>query len=298
MIEVAFNLDKFTLDCAYVAAHSLLAHTSKAVRLIFLLENSAPNISAAWIKRFQSLPTKGFVEFIKVNNTSFRHCKSLFGSLATYLRIYAPQFAQTNRLIYSDSDVVFTTDVTELYNLPLNNAIIALPGGVEVASRGDKEKAVLTAFGRQPDDLYYGSGLAVIDVAQYLESHKIARCEEVAKKWAPNLLLHEQTLWNCVFSNAEILGLNEKWCQSPPLKKGEAFSDPVSGIIHFAGSPKPWDLFGEFFHHSYHRWARAARKAHRQKQVFTKYFNLFSFQRAYRIRKQYAVWFGSVINKL
>lgn len=299
MIEVAFNLDEFTLDSAYVAACSLLANTSEPVRLLFLLESSAPDLPTTWIQRFTGLASKkGSVEFIKIDNTAFRHCKSLFGSHATYLRIYAPKFAQTSRLIYSDTDVIFTTDIKELYSLPLNNATIALPGGVKVSTRSDKERAALTASGRQPNDLYYGSGLAVIDVSKYLQKNKVSQCEESAKQWAPNLLLHEQTLWNCVFSPDEILDLEEKWCQSPPLKKEEFFADPTPGIIHFAGSPKPWDLFGEFFHHSYHHWAQAAKKAHRGSQVVTKYFNPKFLQRAYRIRKQYAAWFGPIANKL
>jgi lipopolysaccharide biosynthesis glycosyltransferase len=33
---------------------------------------------------------------------------------------------------------------------------------------------------------------------------------------------------------------------------------PERGIYHFVGSPKPWDLFGEFFHSYSHIWNEAS----------------------------------------
>lgn len=298
MIEVAFNLDKYTLECAYVSAHSLLAHTKESVRILFLLESQAEELPKRWLRRLADLSTKARVEFIRVDNSAFRHCKSLFGSHATYLRIYAPQFSETERMIYSDTDVVFTDDIKKLHDTPLHGATIGLPGGEKISCRSEKERRALTAFNRSPQDLYYGSGLAIIDVGKYMAAGKISLCEAIAKDWAACLTLHEQTVWNCAFTSAEMMGLDNRWCQSPPLKKGEPCDPFVPGIVHFAGSPKPWDLFGEFYHHSYGVWAAAQRAAGRHSQVLTKYFNAWALKRAYRIRKQYAVWFGPLAHKL
>ena len=137
-----------------------------------------------------------------------------------------------------------------------------------------------------------------MDARKYLAADKIALCETIARDWAAHLTLHEQTIWNCAFSREEMTGLDNTWCQSPPLKKGESFAPFVPGIVHFAGSPKPWDLFGEYYHHSYEVWAAAQRAAGRRSQALTKYFNALAIKRAYRIRKQYAVWFGPIVNKL
>ena len=297
MIEVAFNLDKYTLECAYVAAHSLISHSSESVRILFLLEAQSKELPKRWMSRFARLPAKATVEFVKIDNTAFRHCKSFFGSHATYLRIYAPRYAKTERIIYSDTDVVFTCDIRELRDLPMNDATIALPGGTAIADRSNKEKEALRAFGRAEDELYYGSGLAVIDTKKYLNSGKVEDCEGLANNWAAHLKFHEQTIWNCVFTGAEIQGLDAKWCQSPPLGKGQPFR-PVPGIVHFAGSPKPWDLLGEFYHGAHPAWADAARKANRRVCRITKYLDYPAFVRAWRIRRQYAVWLGPIVNKL
>jgi len=297
VIEVAFNLDKYTLDCAHVAAHSLASHAGEPVRVLFLLESSAPELPADWRKRLENLSPNAKVEFVTVDNTAFRHCKSFFGSHATYLRIYAPRFAETSRLIYSDTDVVFTSDARELRDLPMNGATIALPGGTPVSGRPEQEKEALLACGRGKDDLYYGSGLAVIDTAKYLGSGKIQRCEEIARSKAPHLKFHEQTIWNCAFSAEEIRGLDGKWCQTPPVGRGPAFR-AAPGIVHFAGSPKPWDLLGEFCHAAYPIWADAARKARRSPRKLAKYFDSSTLVRAWRIRRQYAAWIGPIANKL
>lgn len=297
MIEVAFNLDRYTLECAHVAAHSLALYTSEPVRVLFLIESSASELPAGWRERFENLSPNATVEFVVVDNTAFRHCKSFFGSHATYLRVYAPRFAKSSRIIYSDTDVVFTSDVRELRDLPMKGATIALPGGAPISGRQEIEKEALLACGRGRDEQYYGSGLAVIDAAKYLGSGKVERCEEVARNMAPHLKFHEQTIWNCAFTAAEIRGLDGKWCQTPPVGGGRPFNaDP--GIVHFAGSPKPWDLLGEFCHGAYPIWAAAARKARHSPRNVAKYFDSSKLVRAWRIRRQYAAWIGPIANKL
>jgi lipopolysaccharide biosynthesis glycosyltransferase len=291
MIEIGFAVDRFTEDCAYVAIHSLLKRSSKPVSIMVCYESRESRPGKNWEKK---LKTQGFqfdLRYCKIDISKFLKCKNFFDSWTNYLRIYAPDCCEYNKFIYSDVDVVFSDDVYELHKLDISNKIIALPGGIPCSERSTKEQKALFAYGRAPQELYFGSGLAVINVKDYRDSKISRKCEEVAARIPESLLFHEQSIWNCVFSNDDILPIEERWCQCLPLNTSDLMPDLKPGIYHFAGSPKPWDLLGEFYHKSYEVWAAAARDAGMYSQKYRKYIDLNYLKRAKRIRRQYDSWF-------
>ena len=291
MIEIAFAVDKFTELCAFVAIHSMLKNSSRHVSIIILHEDREPRPGDRWEEKLKSQGFDFSIRYQQVDASVFRKCKSLYNSYTNYLRIYAPKYAQSSRIIYSDVDVVFTTDVACLDALDLEGAIIARNGGSPCKTRSLQEQQALYACGREEQDLYYGSGLAVIDVEAYNSSNKAELCEDIATKYAAHLKFQEQTVWNCVFSASESIGIDERWCQTPPLKKSDSQKNFDPGIIHFAGSPKPWDLIGEYFHPAYSTWIAEAQDAGIKFHAFAKYFQGDNWKRALRIKKQYKVWF-------
>lgn len=291
MLEVSFAVDKYTEECAYVAIHSMLKHASEPVSVLVLYENEEEMPGQHWERQLLAEGFRFDLRHQQVNVDAFRHCKALFNSHTNYLRIYAPRYATSERILYSDVDVVFTDDVVQIARMELGRACIARNGGSPCTTRGDAEKALLYEFGKTPEDVYYGSGLALINVKTYRSTEVISRCEAIAQSHAFALKYHEQTLWNCVFSGPESKGIPEKWCQSPPLRKQDAFPPLVPGIVHFAGSPKPWDLLGELSHPAYKIWEGAAREAGLRLTKFKKYFRKSDWQRAIRIRGQYGQWF-------
>ena len=67
--------------------------------------------------------------------------------------------------------------------------------------------------------------------------------------------------------------------------------NPIStSIIHFMGSPKPWDLGAEMLHPYADIWNEATAVAGLAFHKLRKYFQLYSWKRAWRIRRQYSVW--------
>jgi len=268
----------------------MLKHASAPVSVMILYDSREKLPGADWSRKLKGFGFDFELRHQMVDVTAFRHCKDFFNSYTNYLRVYAPDYAESDRIIYSDVDVVFTADIADLHSLNIGRAMIALPGGVACGTRGEKEKPALRAYGKNDKDLYFGSGLAVINVAAYLQAAKLQACKDVASRFGPSLIYHEQTIWNCVFHSNEIFRLDEMWCQSPPLKKSETCKPFLPGIVHYAGSPKPWDLLGEYFHHSYKIWRDAAISAGMKNQTVTKYFDVCTLQRAVRIKNQYRVW--------
>jgi lipopolysaccharide biosynthesis glycosyltransferase len=194
-------------------------------------------------------------------------------------------------VVYSDADVVFQENVENLVfetNAGVNGLALIKAG--KCANQPEREQALMREHGKAPDDDYYFSGLAVLDLQKYNEHRLVQKSEEIARNSSSKLDFHDQTIWNCVAK--EIESIDGRWChlaypgillQYPP----KSF---IRGLIHFVGSPKPWDLLGEIYHPYSQIWVDAAKKAGLLFPRIRKYFQLYSWQRAWRIRKQYSVW--------
>lgn len=295
--EVAFAVDQYSEDCAFVAIHSMLMHAKSAVHVLILYDKHGQKPGKEWMTRVSSLDSKNRIRYIEVDISPYRSAKSLFNSWSNYLKLEAPNFALGDRLIYSDADVVFTADINELCITNMDGKILAL-NALSHNERmftcqecPERERRVLYGAGRSPTDPYYGSGIALINCKEYLKSGIDLKCREIAAKQSAFLLFQDQTLWNCALEEGQISLIDMRWCQYPPMLASDQMTELTPGIIHFMGSPKPWDLFGEYFHRGHKLWAAAARAAGLRHHAVRKYFRPADWKRFNKIQKQYRRFF-------
>ena len=293
--EVWFAVDHRTSECGSVAASSLLAHRPRGSRTIlrvaYVFGEPAP--ATWWPILLKKAAPEREIDFsqVPIDVGAFSNCKALFDSRAAFLRLLIPLHAHKNRVVYSDADVVFQENIENLVfetNAGVNGLALIKAG--KCANQPEREQALMREHGKAPDDDYYFSGLAVLDLQKYNEHRLVQKSEEIARNSSSKLDFHDQTIWNCVAK--EIESIDGRWChlaypgillQYPP----KSF---IRGLIHFVGSPKPWDLLGEIYHPYSQIWVDAAKKAGLLFPRIRKYFQLYSWQRAWRIRKQYSVW--------
>ena len=149
------------------------------------------------------------------------------------------------------------------------------------------EKELLLSCGKKLEDFYFNSGLALINTDKYRSKRLSEKAMDFAEKNRSILPFHDQTIWNCIIEDAGIL--DKKWCHYayPKIKNKVEWND---GILHFVGSPKPWDLIGELFHPYADTWYEAASKAGIVLPKISRYFKREYWKRAYRIRHQYKSW--------
>ena len=164
---------------------------------------------------------------------------------------------------------------------------MALIKAGKCANQPEREQTLMREHGKAPDDDYYFSGLAVLDLQKYNEHRLVQKSEEIARNSSSKLDFHDQTIWNCVAK--EIESIDGRW-NFLAFPKSEISIFPDKGLIHFMGSPKPWDLLGEIYHPYSQAWVDAAKKAGLLFPRIRKYCQLYSWQRAWRIRNQYSVW--------
>lgn len=214
----------------------------------------------------------------------------MFDSRAAFLRLVIPDFAESQWVVYSDVDVVFKEDI---YRLVAESELDGNPIGMikagSCANQPERERALLEECGKNKSSDYFFSGLALIDNEKYAAQKLVEKCNAFARKYKAKLDFHDQAIWNCTLPNIKMI--DNRWCHLAFPGRAQVDTEFPSGLVHFVGSPKPWDLLGEFYHPYSKVWIEAARRSGLKFPRIRKYFQIYSCKRAWRIRKQYSVWF-------
>lgn len=194
-------------------------------------------------------------------------------SVETYYRLIIPQLMpEYHKILYLDCDMVVDRDVAELYDEPLDGAIIGAVKDIDVAgqvslrqNRWD-EYAVKKVGLEGPYD-YFQAGVLVIDLDRLREQTSSQKLIKLAllTKWR----CHDQDVLNRV-CRGKIHYLPQRWntlmdwrepdgrsrmaiMKMAPRKLYEEYTEARKApwIIHFAGYQKPWDTvdcdFAEYF---------------------------------------------------
>ena len=189
------------------------------------------------------------IDFIDMGD-EFKDAKTTkFWTTPTFYRLDLPSLLSTyNKCIYLDGDAVVEKDLSELYNIDLEDNYV---GGVRDCGLGDDYAKIL---GISDMDKYINAGVLLMnlkklrddkleDKFKWFVENKVNKCNEI-------LLQDQDTVNACCFDKIKILPpkyncmqhfINKNYCVSFYGKdqNDEAFNDPV--VIHYAASfLKPW----------------------------------------------------------
>jgi lipopolysaccharide biosynthesis glycosyltransferase len=151
--------------------------------------------------------------------------------LNVYVRIFIAGFLpkEIKKAIYLDVDMIVRKDVSELWNIPLGQHIIAgVPDRSQVISSSWGGIENYRELGLNGNWKYYNSGLLVINLERWRETNlsvEIINCIEKNKKHA---IFPDQYGLNVIFAN-KWLELDKRWNTYAP----DSEIDPY--IIHFIG---------------------------------------------------------------
>ncbi|EOS7950473.1 glycosyltransferase family 8 protein [Enterococcus hirae] len=189
------------------------------------------------------------VEFLKINKKFFENVVTSDRIPETaYYRIAIPELFRgknVERLLYMDCDMITVKDVTPLWDLEFNGAILA---AVEDAGFHQRlEKMEIPAKSTR----YFNSGLMLINVEKWLEQDITKKVLTFIEENPEKLRFHDQDALNAILHDRWI-PLHPKWnaqgyimakAKKHPTPQGEkeyeeTRKDP--SIIHFSGHVKPW----------------------------------------------------------
>ncbi|EMF0503620.1 glycosyltransferase family 8 protein [Enterococcus hirae] len=189
------------------------------------------------------------VEFLKINKKFFENVVTSDRIPETaYYRIAIPELFRGKNvepLLYMDCDMITVKDVTPLWDLEFNGAILA---AVEDAGFHQRlEKMEIPAKSTR----YFNSGLMLINVEKWLEQDITKKVLTFIEENPEKLRFHDQDALNAILHDRWI-PLHPKWnaqgyimakAKKHPTPQGEkeyeeTRKDP--SIIHFSGHVKPW----------------------------------------------------------
>jgi len=177
------------------------------------------------------------VRRIEIDPKRFDDLPVLRGHLtrSTYLRLLIPDlFADEDRVLYMDCDMVVTEDLSPLATLPLGNAAVAAvlcpsPHADELSDMG-------MARGE-----YFNAGLLVMNLPVWRAERLAERCVALLSDPARPLLSEDQSALNLV-ARGRVLPLPARFnvYSDPAAYDGQTELPDNPAVIHYVVRLKPW----------------------------------------------------------
>lgn len=152
---------------------------------------------------------------------------------AAYGRIFVGEVLPptVKRVIYLDCDTVALADISELWTLTQETAILAA-----CPDTGSGVEAQKRAIGMSPESTYYNSGVMVMNLAAWRARNIGDKLIELAQT-IPNCRTWDQDPLNLLLAS-EVTPLPRIW----NIQLGGEPLPADARIAHFSGRTKPWQL--------------------------------------------------------
>jgi lipopolysaccharide biosynthesis glycosyltransferase len=248
-ISVAVCADKNIEVGLHVTLYSLLESSQNPVKIYFLQKGYLSEDIEALHKTLA--PFAGLYKLIVIDfdDSVFSNYKGLYGSKFTFTRIMLATLIPDERIIYLDSDLAITRDLTDLFQVDLNGYVIGASGVGSI--EWSIERDFFISLGLDKEAKYFNAGVLLIDLDRWRTLNITKKCIEFADNNAKILRDADQAVLNYIFYRNNFLELDKSYNHAL-----YPFSKPVDlhesdSIFHFIGAPKPWDFCGEFVHRNY-----------------------------------------------
>lgn len=252
-IPIFFSTDDNYVPFLDVTIRSLIANASRDYKYHIVVLNTG--LDSSKTDKFKELEDENFrIEFKNISYAikDIEHklpIESHFG-LACYYRLFIQSlFPEYDKILYLDCDITVLGDVSELYNIDLEDNYIA---GVienwilhsEVFSHYTKE-----AVGIESKD-YINSGIMVMDLAKLRENKIEEQFVDLINTYNFNVIDPDQSYINYL-CRGKIKYLPFEWNRTPL----EIIECENPKIVHYALGTKPWHVPDMFL--GYHFWEYA-----------------------------------------
>jgi lipopolysaccharide biosynthesis glycosyltransferase len=210
---------------------------------------------------------------------------SLHGDWTCYGRLLLADFIDEDQVLYLDSDLIVEEDVLTVENFDFQGTILAAVGGGKFRYTLG-HKFYINQIGIDPDLEYFNDGVMLLNLREWRLRNVKQKCLQIANLYPLDLPSHDQSLLNitCMGNFAKLpSSFNCEW--------GPGGTKPsVSGnmILHFIGSPKPWDPLAFLIHRGYDSWAAYQQSSWTKRLVKMRAADL---KRAWNIRRSYIRYF-------
>jgi lipopolysaccharide biosynthesis glycosyltransferase len=149
--------------------------------------------------------------------------------------------------------LVVELDVLETEAIDLNGYALAAVNGSKLKFVLDGE-FIIREIGISPESEYFNSGVMLMNLQKWRSEELKEKCLDVARKYPTEIRSHDQTLLNAIFAN-NYARLPQKYnCAWLGYIPKPVVANDM--ILHYVGSPKPWDIGGKILHAGYKTWRK------------------------------------------
>lgn len=235
-MHVAFCCNSAYLDCTTVAIYSLLSHAKSHVTVNLIVHD----VQNSAIEAIQSLVdgANASLKVIHVSNFDQHNWKkSAYWNEANYLRLMIPNLIQEDKVLYLDSDLIVTRDLSELYETPFDGAWVV--GALEYPHLAAKYQIPI-----KPGEPIINTGVMLMNLDALRQVSFFEKCIEIHHQYKAQIVWMDQCVINkCTEGRKKIV--SNQWNQliHAHLFNRASFASTISGknaILHFSGPIKPW----------------------------------------------------------
>ena len=253
-IPVFFAADNNYAPFVAVALASMLGKASKNYFYkIYVLTTDLSHEYTEQLKNIcrDAMPGNASVEFVSLREEMEKtsgtfHLRDYY-SRETYCRIFIPRFfSQYDKVIYLDSDLVVTGDISELYNIDIGDNLVGAAIEEVMQSFDVFGTYVEKALGI-PREKYFSAGVLLINAKKYREENIEEKFIALMNRFKFRVTQDEDYL--NVLCKGKVKWLDVGWNKS--AYKTGGFDEKNLKIIHYKINWKPWHynhvLYEEYF---------------------------------------------------
>lgn len=265
-IPIAFAFDDNLLVPACVCLSSLLINANPTTFYdVFILHSRDSLQNKSLLQKVQDAYSQCNITYVEVVD-EFADGYEIRGiTKATYYRLLIPRLIpQYSKIIYADVDIIFRMDMSELYNIDINDVCVAATYdiGMLLTKAGKKHMGDLGLI----NGAYMQAGVLLLNTAKIKECDLESQFKSLYKH---NYKFQDQDILNITchqshmrlpmkynMTDYSFLFLREKNSYFESLPEYELIEAMAKGNLHFNGH-KPWikyslnfDIWWEYYRRS------------------------------------------------
>lgn len=249
-IPIVFAFDDNYKIPAYVAINSLMSSKKPDTNYrIFVFDCG---ISHETKKEMEKIAP---IQWLHFDLSQVKNYPNGYSGLGTYARLFIADQLNYDKIIYSDVDVVFKKDLSDIYQTNMTGYDWAGP----MMETKNETKGPHSHFPENHNDFIYSPGFMIINAKRWRDNRMLARCQKIIATFNKRLLMYDLDVLNLASSQIKAIPLTycalENLRYKPTLQEMPEYSwlknvysdqellqaknDPA--IVHYAGGvPKVW----------------------------------------------------------
>jgi len=212
--------------------------------------------------------------------SEYRGLLPLHGDLMTYFKLSRPEMLPEYRyILYLDADMLILGSLKEPCMVDLGDAPLAASGVGGIMH--SLESRFLKSLGYGELEFGFNAGVLLLNAELWRKAGLKEKCKEFGLRHRSECQSGDQTILVGMYARQFVKlrpELNSYW--EPWEKRKQDCT-----IVHFVGSPKPWDFAGRWLHTGYALWNRYARLGGHNGVVFWWKHGSAMLVRAWHIRR-------------